>query len=136
MHAVIELGVPACSMARSRAATTSRPQNEKARLKQRSLTTKLIDHGEYPKRPSLEQRIMDKIHTPALVRALGLRNRPSMHAHVFATPHPHAYLQALQAIPEIDPLLVHRPPFPRQHDVDAQIAERRSRMGDLADPQA
>src|SRR4051794_32700757 len=59
-----------------------------------------------------------------------------MHAHVLATTHAHADLQAFQAIPAVDALLVHWPAFPAQHDVDAQIAESRPRMCDLPDPKS
>jgi hypothetical protein len=49
------------------------------------------------------------IHAPALVRALRLRDGPSMQAHVLATTHAHAYLKAFQPIPAMDALLVHKP---------------------------
>src|SRR5579862_671269 len=78
---------------------------------------------------------MDEIHTPALMRALRLRDRASMHTHVFTTTHPHADLQAFMAIPAIHALLVHRPAFTTQHDMDAQIAKSRPGMCNLANPQ-
>lgn len=87
-------------------------------LKQRTLTTKLIDDGEHPKRLSVEQLVMDKIHAPALVGALRLGHRAAMQAHVLAATRAHAYLQALEPIPPIDPL-VHGPSFASQHHVDA-----------------
>ena len=49
-----------------------------ARLKYRTLTTKLIDHGEHPKGLAVEHLIMDEIHAPTLVRTLRLRHRTPM----------------------------------------------------------
>lgn len=87
-------------------------------LKQRTLTTKLIDHREHPKRLAVEHLIMNEVHTPALVRSLGLRHRSTMQAHVLATTHPHADLQDFLPIPSIHTLLVHRPSLTAQHDVN------------------
>ena len=56
-----------------------------------------------------------------------------MQAHVFATTHTHADLQALEAIPTVHALAVHLPALSSQHDVDTLIAEARSDVGDLAD---
>src|SRR5579864_3245437 len=79
---------------------------------------------------------MDKIHAPALVRALRLRGGPSMQAHALATTHAHAYLKAFQPIPTMDTLLVHQPALTTEHHVDTQVPEARSGMCDLPDPQA
>src|ERR1700743_356801 len=78
---------------------------------------------------------MDEIHAPALMCALRLRDRASMHAHVFTTTHAHPDLQAFMAIPAIHALLVHQPAFTTQHDMDAQIAKSRPGMRDLANAQ-
>src|SRR5579871_1695798 len=79
---------------------------------------------------------MDKIHAPALVRALRLRDWPSMQAHVLATTHAHAYLKAFQPIPTMDALLVHKPALTTEHHVDTQVPEARPGVRDLPDPQA
>src|SRR6516165_593457 len=70
------------------------------------------------------------------MRALRLWHGTSMQTHVLATTHAHADLQAFQAIPAINALLVHGPPLSTEHHVDAQVPKARSRMGDLPDPQA
>lgn len=116
------------SRASARAAAERKP-----RLKQRSLTTELIDDGEHPKSPAAEQLVMDEIHAPTLVRTPRLRNGAAMQAHVFATTHSHADLQPFEAIPAIHALPVHVPALSSQHDVDALIAEARSGVRDLAD---
>ena len=51
-----------------------------SRLKQRTLTTKLIDHGEHAKWLAIEHLIMNKIHAPSLVRALLAGERAPMTA--------------------------------------------------------
>jgi hypothetical protein len=106
-------------------------------LKQRTLTTKLIDDGKNPKRPSIEQLIVDEFHAPALMGTLRLGHRPAMQAHVIATPYAHPDLQPFMAIPATDALAVHRPAFPTQHHVDALITEAWPGMRKLsnAEPQ-
>src|SRR5580658_1653870 len=79
---------------------------------------------------------MDKIHAPALVRALGLRDWSSVQAHVLATTHAHAYLKAFQPIPTMEALLVHKPALTTEHHVDTQVPEARPGMCDLPDPQS
>jgi hypothetical protein len=78
---------------------------------------------------------MDKIHTPALMGTLGLWDDPAVQAHVLAPTDSHAQLQAFQAIQPSDPLLVHQPSFPAQHHVNALIAEPRTLVRDIPDPQ-
>jgi hypothetical protein len=56
-----------------------------------------------------------------------------MQAHVFATTHTHANLQALDAIPAVYALPVPVQALSSQHDMDMLIAEARSGVGDLAD---
>jgi hypothetical protein len=76
---------------------------------------------------------MDEIHAPTLVRTPRLRNGATMQAHVFATPHTHVDLQALEAIPAGHALAVRLPALSSQHDADTLTAEARSGVGDLAD---
>src|SRR5580658_342864 len=59
-----------------------------------------------------------------------------MQAHVLATSHAHAYLQAFQPVPTMDALLVHPPALTTEHHVDTQVPEAGPRMCDLPDPQA
>jgi hypothetical protein len=54
------------------------------------LATKLIDHREHAEGPPIEQLIVDKIHTPALMRALRLRHDTPVQAHVLAPTDSHA----------------------------------------------
>lgn len=56
-----------------------------------------------------------------------------MQAHVLATAHPHAQLQAFQAIPAMHALLVHLPALTPEHDVNPQVTESRPGVGNLAD---
>ena len=65
----------------------------KAWLNQGALPTKLIDDREYPECSSIEQLIMDKVHAPALVRALRHGYDAAVKAHMLATAHAHAHAQ-------------------------------------------
>ena len=79
---------------------------------------------------------MDKIGAPALVRALRLRYGTSVQAHVIATTHAHADLQAFQPIPAVDAHAVHQTTLAAEHHVDALVPKARPCMGDLPDPKA
>jgi hypothetical protein len=58
-----------------------------------------------------------------------------MQAHVLAPPDAHPELQAFQPIKAPNTLLVHRPALATKHHMNALVAEARSCVGDLADPQ-
>ena len=65
---------------------------------------------------------MDEIHAPTLVRALRSRYDTSVQAHVLASAHPHAQLQAFQAIKPAHPLFVYWPALTPEHHVDPLVA--------------
>ena len=51
-------------------------------FRQRTLATPLIDHGQHPKRPAVDQVVVDEIHAPALALAGRHRSRLAMRRHV------------------------------------------------------
>jgi hypothetical protein len=81
--------IPQCPIKRL---TDRLPGHSKPYLKHWSLPTPVIDDGEYPKRPTIGQRIMHKVHTPAFVRLHRRGCRPSMQRHVFASADAHPEL--------------------------------------------
>jgi len=104
-----------------------------ARLYQWGLATKLVDDCEHAKWSTVEQLIVDEIHTPALMRTLRLRHHASMQAHVLAPTHPCAQLQAFQSIQTSHALLVHGPTLSSQHHVNTLVAEAWTPMCDITD---
>jgi hypothetical protein len=58
-----------------------------------------------------------------------------MQRHVLAPAHPHAELQAVQAIETADTLAIHEPTFASQQHPDPLIAKPRSGMGQIANAQ-
>jgi hypothetical protein len=103
-------------------------------LSQRTLATRLIDHRQDAEPPAVEKPVIDEIYPPALVRSVRYRYRNTMWAHVLAPPNPRTQLQPVESIHAPNPLLVHRPALPSQHQVNALLAEPRSRTCDLPDP--
>ena len=91
----------------------------------------MIDHGQDPKRPAVEQLIMHEIHAPAL--ALGGRDwsGPPVQCPVLSATAPMAELQALQAIQPPHALPIHEPAFAAEQDMEAQIAKARPRVREL-----
>ncbi len=104
-------------------------------LNQGTESSELIYHGEHANRPPVEELIVDEIHAPALDRTRGARNNPAMQTHVFAPWNSHAHLQAFQLIRAMNALEVHMPAFAPQQHRDASIAETRTGVRDIPDPQ-
>ncbi len=77
-------------------------------LKQGTLATQLIDDGEHPKWPPVEQLVMHKVHAPAFAGRRRLRHGTTMQAHVLASPDTHPELQAVEPIQATHSLLVYR----------------------------
>jgi hypothetical protein len=46
-----------------------------------------------------------------------------MQAHALAPAYPHADLQPLEPVESMHALMVHEPPLPWEHDLDAQVTE-------------
>ena len=66
---------------------------------------------------------MDKIHAPTLIGGGRLRGRATMQTQALALTDPHPHLQTFQPIEPMYALVIDRPAFSAQQDVDAQIAE-------------
>jgi hypothetical protein len=75
---------------------------------------------------------MHEIHAPALGWANGHWSWAPMQGHMFATPHPHPELQAIQTIESPYPLAIDLPAFPAQQDPNTLIAKPGSRMREIA----
>ena len=103
-------------------------------LQYRTLATPLINDGEDTEGVSVGQRIVDKVHAPALVQVRGGGHRTPMPALVITPPDPHPQLQTLEPIPAVQALLVHGPTLPTDHQVDPPTTESRPRLGKRPDP--
>ncbi len=82
-------------------ATDTRKSPEKPgrfNLQIRTRATPLIDDGEHPKRSAIDERIMDKIHAPMLVRTARRRCDTAMQAGMLAALQPMPQVQAVQPI--------------------------------------
>ncbi len=58
-----------------------------------------------------------------------------MQCDVLPSPHPHAQLEPLEAIPAPDSFAIDRPPFAPQEDPDSQVAKPWSGMGQISNAQ-
>ena len=75
------------------------------------MPTPIIHDREDPKRPSVGQGIMHKIHTPSLVRTTRHGSRSTVKGDMFSSAHPHAELQSIQAVQPSDALPIDEPPL-------------------------
>lgn len=78
---------------------------------------------------------MHEVHAPALAKSRWLWHGATMQTHVLAAANPHPELQTFEPIQTTNPLLVHRPALPTEHDVNTLVAEPRPGVGNLPDPQ-
>ena len=77
---------------------------------------------------------MDEIHGPVLTAARGGGSGPTVQADALAPTHSHTYLEALQLVQPMHPVAADPPALPRQQDVQALVAESRSRRRQFAQP--
>ena len=75
------------------------------------MPTPVIHDRQDSKWPSVGQRIMHKIHTPALGRPHWCGRGASVEGDVFPAPYPHAQLQPIQAIQSANVLPIDQPTF-------------------------
>lgn len=97
----------------------------------RALPIPGIHDRRYPKRPSIGQGIMHKIHTPPLRGARWRRSRASVEGDGLPLPHAPPQLHALQSIEPSYPLAAQRPALTPEQHPDAQIPKPRARMGEI-----
>ena len=100
------------------------------------MATPLIDHGQHAKGPPVGEGIVDKVHDPALAWVARSGRRDPVQGDVFASPDPHAQLQAFEPIQASDAFAIHHPALPSQQHPDAQVAEARARVCELTDAEA
>src|ERR1700761_187106 len=93
--------------------------------------TPLIDDRQHPKRSTIEQRIMDKIHAPSLMGPTRCRWNTAVLARMLSPTQLVPQLQAFQAIKTPYALHVHRPALTHQHDVNTSVTESRTCLGDF-----
>jgi len=107
-------------------------RHPKTGLSHRTVVTPDIDDRQDPKRPSIGQGILHKIHTPPLRRSCWRWSGTSVQRDVLASPHPHAQLHAIESVQSSDALPIHPPAFPTQHHPDPQIPQPGSGMSQIA----
>jgi hypothetical protein len=83
-------------------------------------------------RRPIGELIVNEIHAPVLVGGGRDRHWTPMQADPLTPPHPHSDLQPFEPVQPVHALVVHRPPLPSKHDLDAQIPESRTRIGNVA----
>jgi hypothetical protein len=64
------------------------------------------------------------------------RRGSSMQGHVFAPPHAHPDLQAVEAIEPADALVIHPPTLPTQQHPDPLVAKPGPGVGELTNPRS
>jgi hypothetical protein len=67
-------------------------------LYNRTPATPLIDDSQGPKRSAIDQRIVNEVHAPALMRTARSGRDTAMKARVLATAHPMSQLQSIEPI--------------------------------------
>ena len=103
-------------------------RGERRDLQYWAVATPLINDREHPKRATVREGIMYKVHAPALGWPGWDRGRPAVQGYVLPSPDPHPDLQPVEPIEPSHPLAVHHPSFPAQQHPDAQTAEPRPGM--------
>ena len=83
-----------------------------------------------------DELIVDEVNAPVLIAAVRRRHGAAVETQSLLPSHPHPYLQSLEAVQPVDALLVIPPAFTPQHDPNPHVAEARSGLRDLPDPQA
>jgi hypothetical protein len=89
----------------------------------------VIDYGQDPKGPSVEQLIVHEIHAPPLPLCRRHGRLAAVQRHVLPSATAMPQLQSFEPIEPPDALRVHQPALAPQQDVEPLIAKARPRVG-------
>lgn len=97
------------------------------------MATPIIQNGERPKPPAIQQCVRDKIHAPLLIQLCWAWRDHTQVTRVLPSPL-ELHRQSFFPIDPMDALFIHPPPFTPEQDMQPQIAKARTRLGQFLHP--